>query len=168
MQVVSIENSNSKEEKYKQLVPQIKSLIEEENNGVANICNTISALHHAMNFLWTGLYFVSDNQLQLGMFQGTAACTRIQFSKGVCGACASQKEIIIVDDVDRFDGHIACSSLSKSEIVLPIFDKTKNVIAVFDVDSENLCNFDEIDARYLKEVLEIIQSHIVQFAKTNF
>ena len=159
MQLVSIENSNSKEEKYKQLVPQIKSLIEGENNGVANICNTISALHHAMNFLWTGLYFVSENQLQLGMFQGTTACTQIQFSKGVCGACATQKEIIIVDDVDSYDGHIACSSLSKSEIVLPIIS-VGTFFGVLDVDSELLNDFDEMDEGFLKEILEILEGKI--------
>jgi len=113
-----------------------------------------------MDFFWVGLYHVKNNELVLGPFQGTVACTRIAFGKGVCGHCWKEKRTVIVDDVDRFEGHIACSSLTKSEIVLPIFNKKGEVVMVLDVDSEHLAHFDETDERYLEEIVKVIENII--------
>ena len=114
------------------------------------------------------LYFVTKNDLQLGIFQGTVACTNIAFGKGVCGTCYQKKDVIIVEDVNLFEGHIACSSLSQSEIVLPVFDDDKNIIAVFDVDSEHLAYFDKVDQIYLEKALKLITPFINQFLKSNY
>lgn len=168
MQELEIDKSLSKEEKYKTLYNQVDSLISINDSAIANLGNVIAAIHHTFNFLWTGIYFVAENQLTLGIFQGTTACTRIPFGKGVCGACYSNRTTIIVDDVNRFDGHIACSSLSKSEIVLPIFDNENKVIAVFDIDSEHLNSFDQVDKKYLEKILESITPYILQFAQLNY
>jgi GAF domain-containing protein len=147
---------DSKEEKYVSLLPQVKSLIGAENDLIANMANVSAALKQGFNFLWVGFYLVKHNQLVLGPFQGPIACTRIALGKGVCGTSWNKKETIIVDDVDNFPGHIACSSLSKSEIVIPLFDKQNNVFAVLDVDSENLKTFDQTDAYYLEEIIKLI------------
>lgn len=153
-----IVSGTNKKEKYESLLPQIKGLIEGEEDYIANLSNIISALKFGMNFFWVGIYFVKNDQLVLGPFQGPVACTRINFGKGVCGKCLETKEIIIVEDVDQFPGHIACSSLSKSEIVLPGFNKNKEVIFVLDLDSEHLATFDETDKNYLQEVVKIIEN----------
>jgi GAF domain-containing protein len=147
----------TKEEKYKSLVPQIKALIEAETDLVANMANVCAALKYGMDFFWVGFYLIKENELVLGPFQGPIACTRIAFGKGVCGYSWKENKIVIVDDVEKFDGHIACSSLSKSEIVLPIYNKTNHIVAVLDVDSENLATFDEIDELYLKQVLNLLK-----------
>jgi GAF domain-containing protein len=146
----------SKEEKYASLLPQVKQLIGAENDLIANMANVSAALKEAFNFLWAGFYLVKRNELVLGPFQGPIACTRIALGKGVCGTSWNKKETIIVDDVDNFPGHIACSSLSKSEIVIPLFDKQNNVFAVLDVDSESLKTFDQTDAYYLEEIIKLI------------
>jgi L-methionine (R)-S-oxide reductase len=146
----------SKEEKYASLLPQVKQLIGAENDLIANMANISAALNEAFNFLWVGFYLVKQNELVLGPFQGPIACTRIALGKGVCGTAWEKRETIIVDDVDRFPGHIACSSLSKSEIVLPLFDKQNNVFAVLDIDSESLNTFDKTDAYYLEEMIKLI------------
>lgn len=151
---------NSKKEKYESLIPQIKALVEGESDAIANISNVIAALKFGMNWFWVGVYFVRNNELVLGPFQGPVACTRIAFGKGVCGTAWKEKKTIIVEDVDKFPGHIACSSLSKSEIVLPIFDKKGNVALVLDIDSEQLATFDEMDKLYLGKVVEIIERFI--------
>lgn len=149
-------NSNkSKEEKYISLIPQIKSLIEGETDLIANLANVSAALKEAFNFFWVGFYIVNNNQLVLGPFQGPIACTRIDYGKGVCGTSWKDKEAIVVDDVNQFPGHIACSALSQSEIVIPIVRNNK-VVAVLDVDSEQLSHFDEIDLNYLTKIVEYI------------
>lgn len=146
----------SKEEKYRSLLPQIKLLIEGENDLIANTANICAALKQCFNFLWVGFYFVRNNELVLGPFQGPIACTRIALGKGVCGTSWMKKETIIVADVDSFPGHIACSSLSKSEIVMPMFDKQNNVWAVLDIDSDSLNTFDKTDSYYLQEIINSI------------
>jgi L-methionine (R)-S-oxide reductase len=154
----------TKEEKYQSLIPQINHLVEGEPDNLANIANIIAALKFSMNFFWVGIYFVKNNiandkeELVLGPFQGSVACTRIAYGKGVCGKAWEVKETIIVDDVDAFPGHIACSSLSKSEIVVPITNRNGQVTMVLDIDSEVLSNFDDVDHFYLNKVGEIIAS----------
>jgi len=148
----------TKKEKYESLIPQIKALVEGEEDLIANLSNIIAALKYGMDFFWIGIYFVKEKQLVLGPFQGPVACTRIAYGKGVCGKCWETKQTIIVDDVNTFPGHIACSSLSKSEIVLPAFNRNGDVILVLDVDSEHLSNFDETDKTYLMQVIEIIEN----------
>lgn len=154
-----ISPSASKEEKYKTLVPQIEALVFGEQDVVANLSNIAAALRQTMNFFWVGFYVVKANELVLGPFQGPIACTRIQYGKGVCGASWKEKKVILVPDVEEFPGHIACSSDSKSEIVLPAF-KNSEVALVLDVDSEKLNDFDQTDERYLRQVMAIIEKLI--------
>lgn len=145
--------SGSKEEKYQELLPQISALISGESDVIANMANITAALQATFNWLWIGFYIVRENQLVLGPFQGPIACTRINYGKGVCGVAWQTTEIQIVPDVEKFPGHIACSSLSKSEIVLPLFNCSGEVVAVLDVDSVEFNEFDEIDAKYLQQIL---------------
>jgi L-methionine (R)-S-oxide reductase len=145
----------NKEEQYQSIVPQIAGLLHGETDLIANMANVCAALKEQFNWFWVGFYMVKNDELVLAPFQGPVACTRIKKGKGVCGAAWEQKEILIVPDVDEFPGHIACSSLSKSEIVLPII-KNNEVIGVLDVDSEHFNSFDEIDASGLKQILELI------------
>lgn len=149
----------NKSERYGSLLPQIRSLVEGEPDIIANISNIMAALKFGMNFFWVGVYFVKDNELVLGPFQGPIACTRIKKGKGVCGKCWEREETIIVEDVDKFPGHIACSGDSKSEIVLPAF-KNDLVYLVLDVDSDKLSDFDEADKKYLEEVIKIIEGFV--------
>jgi L-methionine (R)-S-oxide reductase len=151
-----ISSSTDKQERYKTLIPQIESLIEGENDVVANLSNIAAALKQTMNFFWVGFYMVKDNQLVLGPFQGPIACTRIQLGKGVCGASWKEKKVILVPNVDEFPGHIACSSASKSEIVLPAF-KNGEVALVLDVDSDKLNDFDATDELALGKVMQLIE-----------
>jgi L-methionine (R)-S-oxide reductase len=144
-------SGTSREEKYKTLLPQIDSLLEGETDIVANAANIAAALRQTFGFFWVGFYFVKNNELVLGPFQGDIACTRIQKGRGVCGTSWEKRETILVEDVDAFPGHIACSSLSKSEIVVPVF-KNNEVIAVIDVDSDRLNDFSEIDKIYLEQI----------------
>lgn len=153
------ETITSKKERYEMLIPQIKALVDGEPDLIANLANIVSALKYGMNFFWVGFYLVKDNELVLAPFQGPVACTRIAKGKGVCGASWQRGETIIVKNVDDFPGHIACSSLSKSEIVLPFF-KENNVAGVLDVDSDKLSDFDETDAHYLKQIISIIEKLI--------
>lgn len=158
---IIINFNDSKEEKYTQLLPQIKSLIENETDVIANLANICAALKQNFNFFWVGFYLVKKNELVLGPFQGPLACTRIKFGKGVCGSAWQKKETIVVPNVDDFPGHISCNSMSKSEIVVPIFDKSNNeVIMVLDVDSETLDFFDKIDALYLQQLAKIASDSI--------
>jgi L-methionine (R)-S-oxide reductase len=152
-----IVSGNSKEDKYKSLLPQIKSLVEGEGDLIANLSNIVSALKYGMGFFWVGCYFVKGQQLVLGPFQGPVACTRIGYGKGVCGLAWESGKVIIVEDVDKFPGHIACSSESKSEIVLPALENGK-IFMVLDVDSDKLSDFDETDKKYLSEVVAIIEN----------
>lgn len=147
---------NSKEERYNSLLPQIEALMFGENDIIANMANVCAALRFGFNFFWVGFYIVRNDVLVLGPFQGPIACTRIVKGKGVCGTAWNNKETIIVDDVDLFPGHIACSSLSKSEIVIPLFDANNNITAVLDVDSETYASFDKTDAFYLKEITKLL------------
>jgi L-methionine (R)-S-oxide reductase len=148
--------ATGKEEKYRELYPQIKALVEDEKDLTANLANICAALKFGMNFFWVGFYLVKEDQLVLGPFQGPVACTRINKGKGVCGASWEKARTIIVEDVDQFPGHIACSSLSKSEIVLPLFNKQDGVVGVLDVDSDELSSFDATDEKYLKQIINLL------------
>jgi GAF domain-containing protein len=152
---IAIDSKLSKKERYQALLPQIKALTEGETDLIANLANISAALKYGMDFFWVGFYLVKDNQLVLGPFQGTVACTRIAFDRGVCGACYREQKTLIVPDVEAFPGHIACSSLSRSEVVVPIFHQGK-VVMVLDVDSTELNDYDEIDQYYLEELAEWI------------
>lgn len=145
----------NKEAAYQSLIPQIKALLTGEDNLIANMGNVAAALKEQFNWLWVGFYVIKDNVLVLGPFQGPVACTRIHKGKGVCGASWEQEKTLIVPDVEAFPGHIACSSASKSEIVLPFYYQGK-LFGVLDVDSVELSTFDEVDAQYLKEVLQLL------------
>jgi GAF domain-containing protein len=147
--------TGNKEEKYQQLLPQIKALVEGEENLIANLANIAAALKQQFDFLWVGFYLVEGNELVLGPFQGPIACTRIRKGKGVCGTSWDKNEIIVVPDVEAFPGHIACSSQSKSEIVVPLYQKNI-IIGVLDVDSDQLNSFDELDAKYLKDIIALL------------
>ena len=143
-------------EKYKLLYNQIKSLIQNENDTIANMSNVAAIIHETFKFWWTGFYRVINNELVLGPFQGPIACTRIGYGKGVCGTSWKEAKTIVVEDVHEFPGHIACSSASKSEIVVPIF-KDNQVVGVLDIDSENLATFDNIDKEWLERIIELAQ-----------
>jgi GAF domain-containing protein len=151
--------SGSKTKKYQELIPQIKALIGSETDEIANLANVAAALKETFGFFWVGFYLVKADELVLGPFQGPVACTRIQKGRGVCGTSWQNKATIVVEDVEQFPGHIACSSLSKSEIVVPLF-KDGTVIGVLDVDSESLNSFDSTDAHYLEELCRWLVSHI--------
>ena len=148
-------NGNSKEEKYATLLPQLKSLIEAEDDVIANMSNVAACIMETFHFWWVGLYRVIDNTLVLGPFQGPLACTRIKRGKGVCGTAWDKAQTIVVEDVEQFPGHIACSSASRSEVVVPIFDRDNNVVAVLDIDSEYLNTFDSTDKKWLEEVARL-------------
>ena len=154
-----IASSSDKVGRYKTLLPQIESLVAGEPDVVANLSNIAAALKQTMNFFWVGFYLVKKNELILGPFQGPIACTRIALGKGVCGASWKEKKVVIVPNVDEFPGHIACSSDSKSEIVLPAF-KSGEVALILDVDSDVLNDFDEKDEMYLQEVVRIIEKFV--------
>ena len=148
--------TGTKIEIYQSLLPQIAALIEGEPDLVANLANIAAALKQQFGWWWVGFYLVKNNELVLGPFQGPVACTRIQKGRGVCGAAWQQANTLIVPDVEKFPGHIACSSLSRSEIVVPIFSK-QEVIGVLDVDSEALDFFDAIDEQYLNEITGLLR-----------
>jgi L-methionine (R)-S-oxide reductase len=148
-------SGSTKEEKYESLISQIRALVEVEQDFIANVSNIIAALKYGMEFFWVGIYFIKQNQLVLGPFQGPVACTRIAYGKGVCGASWKENKTIIVEDVEKFPGHITCNSNSRSEIVIPCL-KEQKIFAVLDVDSDKLNDFDETDKKYLKEIGIII------------
>jgi L-methionine (R)-S-oxide reductase len=154
-----LSTSTHKQERYNALLPQIQSLITGEPDVVANLSNIAAALKQAMGFFWVGFYIVKNNELVLGPFQGPIACTRIGFGKGVCGAAWKEKKVMLVPDVEQFPGHIACSSASKSEIVLPAF-KNGEVALVLDVDSDKLNDFDETDAVALQKLMRAIEQFL--------
>jgi len=155
MHTIHVSQTTSKEERYKELYPQIKTLLEGESDKTSNMANLAAALKEVFNFLWVGFYIVKEEYLVLGPFQGTVACTRIKYGKGVCGKAWETGEIQIVPNVDLFPGHIACSSFSRSEIVLPV-KRNGEVVAVLDIDSDCLNNFDEIDRYYLGEIVILL------------
>ncbi len=151
---IVVDSTASKQEKYDQLIPQILALIEGEPDLIANLANISAALKETFSFLWVGFYWVKDRDLVLGPFQGPVACTRISMGRGVCGTAWKNGQTLIVPDVEKFPDHIACSSLSRSEIVVPVFSrKSKAVVGVLDVDSEHLDHFDEVDACALARIL---------------
>ena len=152
---LNIVSSTNKVEQYESLIPQIEALLTGEPDLIANLANICAALKEQFKWFWVGFYLVKEDQLVLGPFQGPVACTRIGLGRGVCGAAWQQEETLIVPDVDAFPGHIACSSLSRSEIVLPLFNNGK-VIGVLDVDSSELNEFDETDALYLNQIIGLI------------
>lgn len=148
-------STGSKEEQYKSLLPQIQGLLEGEPDLIANLANTVAALKEQFGWLWIGFYIVKNNELVLGPFQGPVACTRIRKGKGVCGTSWSEARTLIVPDVEKFPGHIACSSLSKSEIVVPVIYNNE-VVAVLDADSEHYNHFDSTDQLYLEKIIQLI------------
>ncbi len=152
---LNITTSTDKAEQYQSLIPQIEALLYGEPDLVANLANICAALKEQFKWFWVGFYLVKNDELVLGPFQGPVACTRIGLGKGVCGAAWLQQKTLVVADVEQFPGHIACSSLSKSEIVIPLF-KNDKVMAVLDVDSEELDQFDETDAHYLEAIVKLV------------
>lgn len=145
----------TKEEQYEALLPQIGGLLQGETDLIANLANVAAALKEQFGWLWVGFYLVKGDELVLGPFQGPVACTRIRKGRGVCGSSWEKAETLIVPDVEKFPGHIACSSLSKSEIVLPLV-KEDEVVGVLDVDSKELATYDETDKKYLQKIIEMI------------
>ncbi len=154
---LTIAKTGTKEEQYQSLIPQIEALLYGETDLIANLANVCAALKEQFNWFWVGFYLVKNDELVLGPFQGPVACTRIKMGKGVCGTSWQKAETIIVSDVDEFPGHIACASASKSEIVLPLY-KGENIIGVLDVDSEYLAHFDEVDGKYLNQIINLLNA----------
>lgn len=154
---IDVLKDGSREEQYQNILPQIKALLEGESDIIANLANISAVLKEAFSFLWVGFYIVKGEQLVLGPFQGRIACTRINYGKGVCGTAWKENRTITVADVNTFAGHIACDSESRSEIVIPI-QKQGKVVAVLDVDSEIEANFSEVDAKYLQEIVCILEN----------
>lgn len=152
----------NKKENYQLLTQQIKALTEGENDCIAVMANVCAAIHHTMNFFWTGFYIVKNNELILGPFQGPVACMHIGFGKGVCGTAWKQQHTIVVPDVEQFPGHIACSSLSRSEIVVPVISTAGNVMAVLDIDSKELATFDDTDKLYLEHICQLLSPLLEQ------
>ena len=150
-----------KNETYRMLVKQVESLIEGENNPVGQLANTAALLHDTMDWWWTGFYLILNGELRLGPFQGPVACYSIKRGCGVCGTAWDQDRTIVVPDVELFEGHIACSSLSRSEIVVPLHDSQGNVVGVLDIDSKELATFDEVDAQWLEEIARVISRHVL-------
>ena len=150
---IIIAQNQPKDVRYRELLPQLQSLVEGETDLIANLANVAAALKDVFGWWWVGFYIVRENQLVLGPFQGPVACTRIGFGKGVCGTAWKEKRSILVPDVNQFPGHIACSSASVSEIVVPVFNKENEVIAVLDVDSERYDVLDEVDVVWLEKIV---------------
>ncbi len=146
----------SKQERYETLLPQIASVVEGESDLIANMANVAAMLHETFGFWWTGFYRVVGEELVLGPFQGPMACTRIRKGRGVCGTAWAKAETQVVPDVDKFPGHIACSSASRSEIVVPVFQEG-TIIAVLDIDSDRLATFDETDRQYLEQIVKMLK-----------
>ncbi len=153
----------TKAEKYEALIPQIEALCSSETDLTANLANICAALHQTFNWLWTGFYLVKENELVLGPFQGPVACTRIKFGKGVCGTAWKEKKSLLVPDVEKFPGHIACSSLSVSEIVIPVFVNENEVFGVLDIDSSEFDVLDETDVFFLEKICRFISLTFPKF-----
>ncbi|MDR2473101.1 MAG: GAF domain-containing protein [Tannerella sp.] len=152
-----MKNNLSKEDKYKALLQQSEALISGERDLIANLANITAAIRQTFGFFWVGFYLVKGSELVLGPFQGTVACTRIRFGRGVCGTSWQERRTIVVPDVHQFEGHIACSSLSKSEIVTPVF-QDDSVFGVLDIDSDELNTFDAVDGKYLEEICKMLSA----------
>ena len=149
-----------KNKTYELLLKQVESLIEGEDNPVGQLANAAAQLQETMGWWWTGFYIVKGDTLQLGPFQGPIACYNIKRGRGVCGTAWQENRTIVVPDVEQFPGHIACSSLSRSEIVVPLRDKQGQVIAVLDIDSKDLATFDDTDAQWLEQICRVIERHV--------
>ena len=149
-----------KNETYKLLLAQVKAMVKDESDPIANMANVAAMIQEAFHFWWTGFYRVMDSQLVLGPFQGPVACTRIGFGKGVCGTSWKEKKTLVVEDVEQFPGHIACSSESRSEIVVPLIIKGGEVIGVLDIDSEKLATFDVTDQLWLEQIAEVVSAKL--------
>jgi GAF domain-containing protein len=145
----------NKIEKYEKFLPQVQAVMDSHVDIIANMANMAAMLHETFGFWWTGFYRVMNNELVLGPFQGPLACTRIAYGRGVCGTAWKERRTIVVPDVEEFPGHIACSAASRSEIVVPIMQNGE-VIAVLDIDSENLATFDQTDAEYLQQMVSML------------
>ena len=154
-----ISASGDKAERYRSLLPQIEALIAGENDLIANLGNVAAALKYGMNYFWVGFYLVKEEELVLGPFQGPIACTRIARGKGVCGKAWEEGRTIIVDNVDEFPGHIACSQDSKSEIVLPAI-KNGEVALILDVDSDQIADFDDVDKKFLDKLMKMVEQKL--------
>lgn len=152
-ELIVISKNQPKEVVYSELFPQLKSLLEGETDLIANLANISSALKEVFGWWWVGFYLVKGNELVLGPFQGPVACTRIAFGRGVCGMAWKEKRSVLVPDVNQFPGHIACSSASVSEIVVPVFNENNEVFAVLDVDSERYDVLDEVDVEWLEKIV---------------
>lgn len=152
-------SDGDKSAKYRTVIPQIEALIGGESDAVANLANTVAALWETFGFFWIGFYRVIDNELVLGPFQGPVACTRIARGKGVCGSAWEQNKTLIVADVEKFPGHIACSSLSRSEIVLPVRNSDGEVKYILDIDSDRLDHFDHLDQQFLEQIATLVAHH---------
>lgn len=161
MEISFKQDTPDKEERYRRFLPDFRLLIEGETNEVSVLANTAAALREAFGFFWVGFYQVKGDELVLGPFQGSVACYRIRKGRGVCGTAWAEARTQVVPDVEQFPGHIACSSLSKSEIVIPIY-KGKEVVGVLDIDSDRLATFDETDRRYLEEVTAILSQNLYE------
>ena len=144
-----------KEQKYELLYRQAREIVAGEEDAVANMANLAAMIHHTFGFWWTGFYRVVGEELVLGPFQGPIACTRIAYGRGVCGTAWQRGTTVVVPDVEQFPGHIACSSLSRSEIVVPI-RKGDNIVAVLDIDSEHLATFDDVDGKWLERIVKLL------------
>ena len=155
-ETILIDTTLSKAEKYAALLPQLRSLTENETDVIANMANISAALKEVFGWWWVGFYLVKNDELVLGPFQGPIACTRIKYGRGVCGTAWKEKQTLLVPDVEQFPGHIACSSASKAEIVVPVFNAENNVVGVLDVDSERLGILDEADKEGLEEVVKLL------------
>ena len=151
-----------KNETYRLLVKQVESLIEGENNIMGQLANAAALLHETMGWWWTGFYLVNGDQLQLGPFQGPVACYNIKRGRGVCGTAWDQDRTLVVPNVEQFPGHIACSSESRSEIVVPLHNHDGHVVGVLDIDSRELATFDDVDARWLEEIAGVISRHALK------
>jgi GAF domain-containing protein len=156
-ETLHIPQNATRKEIYETILPQIKALLDGEPDLIANMANISAVLREAFGFFWVGFYIKRENQLVLGPFQGPIACTRINFDRGVCGYTYRIKKTVIVPNVDNFPGHIACSSASKSEIVVPVFDKNREVMAVLDVDSDKLADFSEDDKMGLEAIIRLLE-----------
>lgn len=156
-----------KDEKYRLLTEQIKALVEGETDVVAVMANVAAAIHETMGFFWTGFYRVIGRELVLGPFQGPVACMHIPFGRGVCGTAWQREETIVVPDVEQFPGHIACSSLSRSEIVVPVLSAAGDVMAVLDIDSRELATFDDTDRRHLEQICKLITPSLFSLPDDN-
>lgn len=153
-------SNGTKEERYAALLPQLKGLLSGETDEVANLANVAAALKETFGFFWVGFYRVVGDELVLGPFQGPVACTRIRKGRGVCGTAWQEARTLVVPDVDAFPGHIACSSLSRSEIVVPLMDSAGEVWGVLDIDSSELNTFDDVDARFLEEACRLLVRNV--------